>query len=417
MSEQKDITTEPNEDAKAAKAEPAEAKASDSKAAAAKAMPHKLKKSPLGGRGRRLLAATFVFVCIGLAFLLMYLLVWRHEQGTDDAYVNGHLVQITPQIEGTVQKVTVDDTQTVKANQVLVALDSSDMQMEFERAQDELINAIRQNQQQTAQTGQASAQVLAQRADLSRLELDYKRRQGLGDAISAEELSHARAAVAEAKANLNATLAQEAAAKAVIGHDIPLREQPAVLTAISHIKDAWLNLQRTQIHAPMAGQIAKRSVQVGQKVAAGTPLMAVVPLDNLWVDANFKESQLANMRIGQPAILTADTYSGKVKYHGKVVGLSAGTGAAFSLLPAQNATGNWIKVVQRVPVRISLDPKDLVKHPLRVGLSMDVEVNTRDQSGKEITAASNINQEHALADVDWTPVNQLIDHIFAQYAR
>lgn len=370
-------------------------------------------------RKRRLIAATLVFIGIGVAFLLMYLLVWRYEQSTDDAYVNGHLVQITPQIAGTVQKVTVDDTQTVKANQVLVALDSSDMQMAYERAQDELINAIRENQQQTAQSGQASAQVLAQKAQLARLQLDYKRRQGLAgtDAISAEEISHARAAVTEAKANLNATLAQEAAAKAVLGHDVPLRQQPAVLTAISHIKDAWLNLQRTQIHAPVAGQVAKRSVQVGQKVAAGTALMAVVPLDNLWVDANFKESQLENMRIGQPATLTADTYSGKVKYHGKVIGLSAGTGAAFSLLPAQNATGNWIKVVQRVPVRISLNPKELAKHPLRVGLSMDVEVNTRDQSGQEITAAANVAQEHALANVDWSPVNRLIDGIFAQYAR
>ena len=374
-------------------------------------------KKPLR-RKRNLTALTLVFVAIALGFALMYFLVWQHQQSTDDAYVGGHVVQITPQIGGTVHSVAVDDTQAVKTNQLLVKLDDSDMQLAYERAQNDLINAIRQNQQQTAVSSQSRAQVTAQKAQLARLQSDLKRRQALAgtDAISAEELSHARAAVTEAQAALNAAEAQEKAAQAALGQNIPLRQQPAVLSAVSRLKDAWLNLQRTQIHAPMDGQIAKRNVQVGQKVAPGTPMMAVVPLHNLWVDANFKESQLAKMRVGQAATVYADIYGSKVKYQGKVVGLSAGTGAAFSLLPAQNATGNWIKVVQRVPVRIELDAQQLAEHPLRVGLSMSVEVDTENQSGSQMTAVPAPNTATQMATVDWQPVEGIINTIFSQYA-
>ena len=374
-------------------------------------------KKPLR-RKRNLTVLTLVFIAIALGFALMYFWVWQHQQSTDDAYVGGHVVQITPQIGGTVQSVAVDDTQAVKTNQLLVKLDDSDMQLAYERAQNDLINAIRQNQQQTAVSSQSRAQVTAQKAQLARLQSDLKRRQALAgtDAISAEELSHARAAVVEAQAALNAAEAQEKAAQATLGQNIPLRQQPAVLSAVSRLKDAWLNLQRTQIHAPMDGQIAKRNVQVGQKVAPGTPMMAVVPLHNLWVDANFKESQLANMRVGQAATVYADIYGSKVKYQGKVVGLSAGTGAAFSLLPAQNATGNWIKVVQRVPVRIELDAQQLAEHPLRVGLSMSVEVDTENQSGSQMTAVPAPNTATQMAAVDWQPVEGIINTIFSQYA-
>ena len=374
-------------------------------------------KKPLR-RKRNLTVLTLVFIAIALGFALMYFWVWQHQQSTDDAYVGGHVVQITPQIGGTVQSVAVDDTQAVKTNQLLVKLDDSDMQLAYERAQNDLINAIRQNQQQTAVSSQSRAQVTAQKAQLARLQSDLKRRQALAgtDAISAEELSHARAAVVEAQAALNAAEAQEKAAQAALGQNIPLRQQPAVLSAVSRLKDAWLNLQRTQIHAPMDGQIAKRNVQVGQKVAPGTPMMAVVPLHNLWVDANFKESQLANMRVGQAATVYADIYGSKVKYQGKVVGLSAGTGAAFSLLPAQNATGNWIKVVQRVPVRIELDAQQLAEHPLRVGLSMSVEVDTENQSGSQMTAVPAPNTATQMATVDWQPVEGIINTIFTQYA-
>lgn len=370
-------------------------------------------------RRRNLTILTLLFIVVALGFLLMYFLVWQHQEETDDAYVGGHLVQITPQIGGTVQSVAVTDMQAVKAKQLLVTLDDSDIQLAYERARSELINAIRQNRQQTAVSAQAQAQVLAKKAQLARLQTDLQRRESLAgtDAVSGEELSHARAAVIESQAALSAALAQEKSAKAMIGDDVPLRQQPLVLTAISRVKNAWLDLQRTQIRAPMNGQIAKRNVQIGQKVAPGAPLMVVVPLHNLWVDANFKESQLAKMRLGQPAKVTADIYGSKVTYQGKVAGLSAGTGSAFSLLPAQNATGNWIKVVQRVPVRIELDAQQLAEHPLRVGLSMTVSVDTEDQGGIQMAVAAVDGDGSQMPAVDWAPVDAIIDAIFAQYAR
>ena len=331
------------------------------------------------------------------------------------------LAMITPQVNGTVRKVMYDDTDVVKKGDVLVALDDSDFQLAYDRAQNELIQAIRQNKQQTAVNSKAKAQVLLRKADLARAQADLRRRESLAgtEAVSGEELSHARAAVVQAQAALKAVEAEEVSAQAALGSNIPLRQQPAVQTAISHIKDAWLNLQRTQIRSPIGGQIAKRNVQVGQRIVQGTPMMAVVPLSELWVDANFKESQLRKMKIGQPVEMTADLYGSKVVYHGKVMGLSAGTGSAFSLLPAQNATGNWIKVVQRVPVRISLDAKELQQNPLRVGLSMTVKVDIAEKgSGKAMTAEA--EQNTALPEtesVDWKAADALVDKIFEQYAK
>lgn len=370
-------------------------------------------------RKRHLILLTLLFILIAAGFAAMYFLVWQHEESTDDAYVNGHTVQITPQITGTVQAVNVDDTDIVKTGQLLIRLDDSDMRLAYERAQSELINAIRQNQQQTAALHQAQAQVNAKKVQLDRLQADLARRENLAgtDAISAEELNHARAAVTEAQAALSAAKAQDRAAQAALGHDVPLRQQPAVLMAISHVKEAWLNLQRTHIKAPIDGQVAKRNIQVGQKVAPGTPMMAVVPLHNVWVDANFKETQLANLRIGQPAEIIADIYGSDVKYHGQIVGLSAGTGSAFALLPAQNATGNWIKVVQRLPVRIALDPQEIAAHPLRVGLSMSVEVDTSNKEGQPVSEIHTVANAQSLPDEDWTPVNTVIDQIFANYAQ
>lgn len=371
-------------------------------------------------RKRNLTLLTLLFIVVALGFAVMYFLVWQHEQSTDDAYVAGYSVQITPQVAGTVRKVTVDDTEIVKKGHVLVTLDDSDYQLAYERAQNELIQAIRQNKQQTAVSTQSKAEVLARKADLAKAQVDLRRRESLAgtDAVSGEELSHARAAVVQARAALKAVEAERESAQAALGKNIPLRQQPAVQTAVSHIKDAWLNLQRTQIRAPVDGQVAKRNVQVGQLVAAGTPLMAVVPVNDLWVDANFKEVQLSKMRIGQPVTMTSDVYGKKVVYHGKVMGLSAGTGSAFSLLPAQNATGNWIKVVQRVPVRISLLPKELANNPLRVGLSMNVQVSTIDSSGPLMATAARKSQEEPESDaVDWAPVQTLINQVFEKYSK
>ena len=365
-------------------------------------------------RKRNLVIVTLLFLITAAVVALAYFLFWQHEEETEDAYVAGHLVMITPQVNGTVRKVMYDDTDVVKKGDVLVALDDSDFQLAYDRAQNELIQAIRQNKQQTAVNSKAKAQVLLRKADL-------RRRESLAgtEAVSGEELSHARAAVVQAQAALKAVEAEEVSAQAALGSNIPLRQQPAVQTAISHIKDAWLNLQRTQIRSPISGQIAKRNVQVGQRIAQGTPMMAVVPLSELWVDANFKESQLRKMKIGQPVEMTADLYGSKVVYHGKVMGLSAGTGSAFSLLPAQNATGNWIKVVQRVPVRISLDAKELQKNPLRVGLSMTVKVDVAEKgSGKAMTAEAERNTALPETEsVDWKAADALVDKIFEQYAK
>lgn len=372
-------------------------------------------------RKRNLTLVTLLFIIIALGVTLAYFLFWQHEEETEDAYVAGHLVQITPQITGTVRKVMFDDTELVKKGDVLITLDDSDFQLAYDRAQNELIQAIRQNKQQTATNSQAKAQVLLRKADLARAQADLRRRELLSgtDAISGEELSHARAAVVQAQAALKAVEAAETSAQAAIGNNIPLRQQPAVQTAVSRIKDAWLNLQRTQIHAPIAGQVAKRNVQVGQRITQGVPLMAVVPLDNLWVDANFKESQLRKMRIGQSVEMVSDLYGSKVVYHGKVMGLSAGTGSAFSLLPAQNATGNWIKVVQRVPVRISLDPRELRANPLRMGLSMTVKVDISESgTGKGMASAAEKGAVLPETDkVDWAVADALIEKIFEKYSK
>lgn len=372
-------------------------------------------------RKRNLTLVTLLFIIIALGVTLAYFLFWQHEEETEDAYVAGHLVQITPQITGTVRKVMFDDTELVKKGDVLITLDDSDFQLAYDRAQNELIQAIRQNKQQTATNSQAKAQVLLRKADLARAQADLRRRELLSgtDAISGEELSHARAAVVQAQAALKAVEAAETSAQAAIGNNIPLRQQPAVQTAVSRIKDAWLNLQRTQIHAPIAGQVAKRNVQVGQRITQGVPLMAVVPLDNLWVDANFKESQLRKMRIGQSVEMVSDLYGSKVVYHGKVMGLSAGTGSAFSLLPAQNATGNWIKVVQRVPVRISLNPRELRANPLRMGLSMTVKVDISESgTGKGMASAAEKGTVLPETDkVDWAVADALIEKIFEKYSK
>lgn len=381
-----------------------------------------MKKTAIGQkRKRNLVVATLVFIVIALAFLLLWLLLWQHEESTDDAYVNGNVVQITAQISGTVAQINVEDTDSVKAGQTLVILDENDAKLAFERARNELINALRQNRQLTANTRQFDAQVLLGKTQLAKAQTDLQRRERLAgtDAISAEELSHAREAVLSAQAQLTAAQEQAKAAKALIGNS-SIDQQPAVQTAASHVKTAWLELQRTHLRAPVEGQVARRNVQVGQRINPGAPLMAVVPLHDLWIDANFKESQLVNLRIGQPVTIQADLYGSKVKYSGRVMGLSAGTGSAFSVLPAQNATGNWIKVVQRVPVRISLDPQELAKHPLRVGLSMHVLVNTANQEGKNVTDANadnpSVRKSSALTP-DLAQADALIAEIIADNAQ
>ena len=333
-------------------------------------------------RKRWLAIVIGAFALIGAAYGAWWALALRYTQATDDAYVSGNVVQITPQISGTVVGIAADDTQFVTAGQTLVRLDPADARIALEEADAKLARTVRDVRGLFATTAQISANVDLRSADVARATEDLHRRERLASsgAVSGEELQHARDALSSAKAALNAAQQELAAHRARVDHTT-VANHPDVLAAAAQVHDAYLDVARTQLPAPVSGYVAKRAVQLGQRVAPGAPLMAIVPLDQVWVDANFKEPQLAAMRVGQAATLTADLYGGKVRYHGVVAGFGAGTGSAFALLPAQNATGNWIKIVQRVPVRITLDPQELAAHPLQIGLSMQVDVDTRHRDG------------------------------------
>ncbi|BFI95743.1 MAG: EmrA/EmrK family multidrug efflux transporter periplasmic adaptor subunit [Rhodanobacter sp.] len=338
-------------------------------------------------RRRALLIVAAVFVLAALAWFLLWTFVFSVRESTDNAYVGGNLVGISAQVPGTVIAVLTDDTQHVDAGQPLVKLDPTDADVRLRQARSALALAVRQVRGQTDNASGADAAVAARKIDLAKAQADLKRHLPLvaAQAESPEIVQHLRDAVAGAQAALEAAQAQAQAAHAAIaGTDIA--DNPAVQQARANFRAAWIAAQRNTIVAPVSGYVAERSVQLGSSVTPGQPLMTVVPLHHLWVDANFKENQLRHVRIGQPATLTTDLYGDKVEYHGKVIGLGAGTGSVFSLLPAQNATGNWIKVVQRVPVRISLDDKELDRHPLRVGLSADVTVDIRDDRGQALAS-------------------------------
>jgi membrane fusion protein (multidrug efflux system) len=341
-----------------------------------------------GKRKRALLIAIVIFVLAGLTWLLLWLFVFSHREKTDDAYVGGNQVGISAQVPGIVVGVFADDTQLVKAGQLLVKLDPTDGDVALRKARSALAQAVRQVRQQTQSAAGADSAVAARQTDLKKAQQDLKRRIPLlaENAVAPEEVQHARDAVAAAQAALDTAQRQADAARSLVDGSI-VADNPAVEQARAAFRQAWVAAQRNAILAPVDGYVAQRSVQVGNSVQPGQSLMTVVPLHNLWVDANFKESQLRHVRIGQPVKVEADIYGGSVAYHGKVVGLGAGTGSVFSLLPAQNATGNWIKVVQRVPVRIALDDADLVKHPLRIGLSTDVTIDITDDAGNVLAQA------------------------------
>ncbi|AZQ50953.1 hemolysin D [Burkholderia ubonensis] len=341
-------------------------------------------------RKRMMTLLVAVIVIAAIAYGLYYFLVARFHEDTDDAYVNGNVVQITPQVTGTVIAVKADDTQTVKAGDPLVVLDPADSQVALQQAEANLAQTVRQVRGLFVNDDQYRAQVALRQSDLSKAQDDLRRRLAVAQtgAVSQEEISHARDAVKAAQASVDAAQQQLASNRALTANTT-IASHPNVMAAAAKVRDAYLANARNVLPAPVTGYVAKRSVQVGQRVSPGNPLMSVVPLNAVWVDANFKEVQLKHMRIGQPVEMTADIYGSSVTYHGKVVGFSAGTGSAFSLLPAQNATGNWIKVVQRLPVRIELDPKDLDKHPLRIGLSMQVDVDIKDERGDQLVNAPN----------------------------
>ncbi|HUJ88509.1 MAG TPA: efflux RND transporter periplasmic adaptor subunit [Burkholderiales bacterium] len=342
-----------------------------------------------GARRRRALSFVLVaFVLVGLGWITWWYIESRGHETTDNAYVVGNLVQVTPRVSGTVVAIGADDTDLVEAGQPLVRLDPADARVALAQAEAQLAQAVREARTLYAEDITLAAAAAQRQVDLARAEQDLARRAPLlaSGAVSQEDLQHARDAVAAARAALTTAREQLAASRALT-EGTKVETQPSVLRAAARVREAFLTLQRDEIPAPVRGYVAKRSVQVGQRVAPGEPLMAVVPLDDVWVEANFKEVQLREMRIGQPARLTADLYGSRVEYVGHVAGLAAGTGGAFALLPPQNATGNWIKVVQRLPVRIALDRKQLAEHPLRIGLSMEVDVDVRDASGPQLATA------------------------------
>jgi membrane fusion protein (multidrug efflux system) len=339
-------------------------------------------------RRRSLLVVAGIFVFAALAWFLLWFFVFSTREKTDNAYVGGNQVAISAQVPGTVVAILADDTQRVEAGQVLVKLDSTDADTRLAQARSALAQAVRGVRQQTSTATSADAQVAAAKLDLKKAEADLKRRLPLiaAQAESPEIVQHLRDGVEQARAAVNAAEAQSAAAHAAIeGTDVA--DNPVVLQARANFRAAWVAAQRNAIYAPVSGYVAERSVQLGNSVQPGQQLMTVVPLHDLWIDANFKEGQLRHIRIGQPAKVVSDLYGSDAVYHGKVVGLGAGTGSVFSLLPAQNATGNWIKVVQRVPVRIALDNRELDQHPLRIGLSTDVTVDIRHDQGSVLASA------------------------------
>jgi len=355
------------------------------------------------------------FLLIGAAYTAYWSSVLRFRQETDDAYVNGNVVQITPQISGTVVSIGADDTQFVKAGQPLVRLDQADARVALDQAEAQLAKTVREVRTMFATSGQLRASVAVRQSDLAMAQKDLARRERLGNsgAISSEELQHARDTVRGAEAALMSAQQQLNANQARVD-GTTLENHPDVRNASAAVRNAYLTYSRTTLPAPVSGFVARRAVQLGQRVGPGASLMSVVPLDQVWVDANFKEPQLANMRVGQPVTLTADLYGNGFRYHGKVVGFGAGTGSAFALLPAQNATGNWIKIVQRVPVRVALDQTELAERPLQVGLSMKVEVSVRDGSGERLpqlahnAPAYSTDVFHSVDEAADTRVQQII---------
>ena len=347
--------------------------------------------SPLARRQRRhswLVGVTVALLIVAVLTAAWWWLYASHYQNTDDAYVAGDLVSVMSQVNGTVIAIDADETDQVHAGQELVRLDATDAGIALQDAEQQLARTVRQTHTVFANRDQLAAVAAQRRADLDKALADFNRRKDVAatGAVSAEELGHARDALNAARDVLIAAQKNLAASAALVGHT-GIADNPDVQAAATVVERAWLALQRTSVRAPVTGYVARRGVQLGERIAPGGPLMAIVPLERVRVDANFREVQLKHMRIGQPVTVIADLYGGQVKYHGTVAGLGLGTGAAFALLPAQNATGNWIKVVQRVPVRIALEARELAAHPLRIGLSTNASVDVHDDSGPQLAPA------------------------------
>ena len=369
-------------------------------------------KSQQRKKGLSIFILLLLLIAIGSAAYWFFFIKGFEE--TEDAYVSGNQVMVSAQVAGNISKINVDNMDPVQAGDVLLELDDTNTQLSFEQAKSNLANAVRQISQLNYTVKQLKSAVRANEITLAQAQGNLNRRVQLvkDGAIDKESFQHAKEAVELAKANL-ATSQNQLEANQALLLDGPLSEQPQIQSAVSNLKQAWLNLERTKIRSPIKGYVARRNAQVGQAVSVGGALMAVVTTDQMWLDANFKETQLTHMRIGQPVEIHFDLYGKDKTFNGKVVGIEMGTGSAFSLLPTQNATGNWIKVVQRVPVRIQLDPQQLIENPLRIGLSATVKVNVSDSQGETLRdqAPSTTLYSTNVLQYDESAVNNLIKSI------
>ena len=369
-------------------------------------------KSQQRKKGLSIFILLLLLIAIGSAAYWFFFIKGFEE--TEDAYVSGNQVMVSAQVAGNISKINVDNMDPVQAGDVLLELDDTNTKLSFEQAKSNLANAVRQISQLKYTVKQLKSAVRANEITLAQAQGNLNRRVQLvkDGAIDKESFQHAKEAVELAKANLTTSQNQLEANQALL-LDGPLSEQPQIQSAVSNLKQAWLNLERTKIRSPIKGYVARRNAQVGQAVSVGGALMAVVTTDQMWLDANFKETQLTHMRIGQPVEIHFDLYGKDKTFNGKVVGIEMGTGSAFSLLPTQNATGNWIKVVQRVPVRIQLDPQQLIENPLRIGLSATVKVNVSDSQGETLrdqAPATTLYSTNVL-QYDESAINNLIESI------
>ena len=369
-------------------------------------------KSQQRKKGLSIFILLLLLIAIGSA-AYWYFFIKGFEE-TEDAYVSGNQVMVSAQVAGNISKINVDNMDPVQAGDVLLELDDTNAKLSFEQAKSNLANAVRQISQLNYTVKQLKSAVRANEITLAQAQGNLNRRVQLvkDGAIDKESFQHAKEAVELAKANLTTAQNQLEANQALL-LDGPLSEQPQIQSAVSNFKQAWLNLERTKIRSPIKGYVARRNAQVGQAVSVGGALMAVVTTDQMWLDANFKETQLTHMRIGQPVKIHFDLYGKDKTFDGKVVGIEMGTGSAFSLLPTQNATGNWIKVVQRVPVRIQLDPQQLAENPLRIGLSATVKVDVSDSQGETLRnqAPTTTLYSTNVLQYDESAVNNLIESI------
>ena len=358
-----------------------------------------------------------VLLIIGIACALYWFFFLKDFEETEDAYVGGNQVMVSSQVAGNVAKINADNMDKVHAGDILVELDDTNAKLSFEQAKSNLANAVRQVEQLSFTVQQLQSAVHANEISLAQAQGNLARRVQLEKmgAIDKESFQHAKEAVEISKANLNSSRNQLAANQALLSN-VPLRQQPQIQNAMSSLKQAWLNLQRTKIRSPIDGYVARRNAQVGQAVSVGGALMAVVSNEQMWLEANFKETQLTNMRIGQPVKIHFDLYGKNKEFDGVINGIEMGTGNAFSLLPSQNATGNWIKVVQRVPVRIKLDPQQFAETPLRIGLSATAKVRISDSSGPMLREKSEPKTLFATDTLkyDESAVENLIESIIQQ---